>query len=357
VKLDNDMREELILAMQAAFTSIPKLRSFVEYRLDGQDPDDFFPLGSSKREGLDNLVRHYNGPGNIEVLAAALRESEQARGPRLGPVLEHIAVLGPSEVPWEAPQDPFDAFFVSGGRPFIDRSGLRDHLRASLKLGNGPRVVVISGTRPCGKTWSWHFLTFLEGKLEGFRTAKIDLAKLTPPPTPLSVMQTVALRLGLEEPRVDRTAAGSTQARHLVDWFAGRLKEGKARYIVTLDSLDHSRLPDETEDLIDGLALEAADQGDPPGFVLVLLGPKFEINVDTFVLGQEEIPPLEEDHVRTYLDSLGQHLGKPLPPEAIDQVVASAFANPPSDRIEAMDQVSRQVARFARNYFSPSAAT
>jgi hypothetical protein len=355
--LDNDMRDELILGMRSAFADTEKLRYFVEYRLDEQDPDDFFPLGSTKRDVINNLVRHYNGPGTIEVLVAALRESEQANGPRLRPILDHIEVLQQTDVPWEAPQDPFDAFFVSGGRPFIDRGGIRDHLRAALKVGDGPRVVVISGTRPCGKTWSWHFLTFLEGKLEGFRTAKIDLAKLTPPPTPYSVMQTVALRLGLEEPRVDRTAAGSTQARHLVDWFAGRLKEGKARYILTLDSLDHSRLPDETEDLIDGLALEAAEQGDPPRFALVLLGPEFEINVDTFVLGQEEIHRLQEDDVRTFLSALGQHLKKPLPPEAIDQVVASVFANPPADPGEAMDQVSRQVARFARDYFSATPAT
>jgi len=357
MRLDNDMREELILGMHAAFTSIPKLRYFVDLRLDGQDPDDFFPPGSTKLEGLHDLVRHYNALGSIEVLTKALRESEQANGPRLRPVLDHIELLRQADVPWEAPPDPFDAFFVSGGRPFIDRSGIRDHLRASLRGPTGPRVVVISGTRPCGKTWSWHFLTFLEGKLDGLRTAKIDLAELPPPPTPFAVMQTVALRLGLEEPRVDRTAKGSTQAKHLVDWFAGRLQEGKARYILTLDSLDHSRLPDETEDLIDGLAREAADQGDPLRFALVLLGPCFDLShVDTFVLGEEQIHPLAEEDVRTFLRRLGEHRGKPLPPQAIDRVVASAFANPPPDPIEAMSQVSRQVARFARDYFSTRAS-
>jgi hypothetical protein len=355
MRLDNDMREQLVLGMHAAFASIEDLRPFVEYRLE-QDPDDFFPRGTGKREGLDKLVRHYNAPGDVEVLTAALGRSKQANGPVLRPVLEHIAGLRVSEVSWQAPEDPFRAFFVSGGRPFIDRDGIRDHLKQSLAVGDGPRVVVISGTRPCGKTWSWHFLTFLETKLEGFRTAKIDLAKLPPPPTPYDVMQRVALRLGIKEPKRDPTAAGPTQARNLVDWWAGRLKESDARYVLVFDSLDHSRLPDETEDLIDALAEEAADQGDPPRFVLVLLGPKFELSVDTFVLGEEQIDPIEEEHVRSYLDALGKHLDKPLPPERIDQVVKCVFANRPADPIEAMDQVSREVARFARTYFSSTAS-
>jgi hypothetical protein len=349
------MREELVLGMQDAFSDVATVRYFIEFRLQ-QDPDDFFPRGVGKSAGIQDLVRDHNAGGRVEVLTEALRNSPQANGPRLGPVLDHIDELRQAEVPWEAPADPFDAFFVSGGRPFIDRNGIRDHLRASLKHGSGPRVVVISGERPCGKSWSWHYLSYLESKLEGFRTAKIDLAKVPPPPTAYEVMRRIANRLGLEAPDIDRTAKGPTQAAHLVEWFAGRVAEGKARYVLTLDSLDHTRLPDETEDLIDGLAQEAADQGDPLRFALVLLGPRFDLSgIDKFVLGEEELRPPAEDDVRSFLDRLGEHRKKPLPPETIDQLVAAAFADPPAEPIQAMSRISQQVAQFARAYFSTPA--
>jgi hypothetical protein len=353
MRLDVDMRERLILAMLEAFASPEKLSYFIEHRLE-RDPDDFFGRGSTKRDVVVRLVREYNAR-NIEVLTEALRASEQANGPVLGPVLEHIAVLRASEVPWEPPQNPFDTFFVSGGRPFIDRDCIRDHLFRSLKVGDGPRVVIISGTRPCGKTWSWHFLSFLQGKLESVRAAKVDLTDLTPPPTPYAVMYELAARLGLaKDLKRDGTALGATQARNLVEWWAGRLADSEDRYILVFDSLDHSRLPDETEDLIHRLARFAADQGDPPRFVLVLLGAEFELDVDTFVVGREDIQPIEEEHVRKFLAKLGEHRGKAVPPEKVDQVLTCAFRNPPADPTDAMGHVSQQVAKFAREFFGPT---
>ena len=56
-----------------------------------------------------------------------------------------------------AKSDPYLSQMIGQREPFIDRSDLRAHLRDLLSESKS-RVLVLTGERPCGKSYTWFFI-------------------------------------------------------------------------------------------------------------------------------------------------------------------------------------------------------
>jgi hypothetical protein len=356
VRLSDEDRKQLVLGMIDAFARIKDLEYFIDLDL-GSDPENYFPPGREKDDGVRRLVRAFHQEDKAEVLLSSLRESEWKDAPRLKPILRRLRHIEPVErpAPWDQ-DDPFQSFLLPPeNRPFIGRDGLRKHMKA-VAGGRGKRVFVISGKRPCGKSWSWWFLRHVAGRSGQFVPTKLDLTEYAKPPSPHELMKDLAFDLGMPEPPVDTLAKGSTQGRAFARWFQGRLRQMEAHVVVAIDSLDHRRLLADSEDLISRLAKLAAEFGSEIGFTLILLGPKFKLqSLDSFAVGVEEIHALTEDDVRSFLTELGECSAKPLPKAKLDEIIELSFGDPPDDPMEALAQVSVTVANFAEEYLKDEA--
>jgi hypothetical protein len=272
--------------------------------------------------------------------------------PTLCPGLEHLARwLAEGEIPWAAPQDPFETFFVTGKRAFIDREPLRAGVKA-VALGD-VRVLKVCGERPCGKSWTWYYLTYLEDQLDGFNCAKVDFADYSRPPEPYDVMWSIASKLDLGQPPRDCSNVPSDQAMRLVEWFVGRVNQSEAGYLVALDSLDHRILSTATEDLLTGLAKAAVDSGSRRPLALLLLGSKVELPAaSTQGVLEEIVTPPGREHVESFLSGLAQHCQADFPLPAVKASAEQAFDGLSNDPYEALNEMTARVQKFALDYFS-----
>jgi hypothetical protein len=350
MQLDPQERGQLILAMRGAF-SLARLNQLIVESL-GLDAEDFAPpVARDKREAVSKLVTQLDREGRTDFLLETLRTSEWKDAPSLRPALDKLLARAQEEVraSWGEDEDPFMSSFIPPeGRPFIGRDGLRKHLKRVAR-GRGKRVIVISGTRPCGKSWSWWYLRYVASGR--FAATKLDLSEYSNP-SPYELMRDLAFDLGMPEPPEDTVAKGSTQARALAKWFNGRLRQADKRVLVAIDSLDHRRLLKDTEELIVRLAQVAAESDTQAGLTLLLLGPRFELQtVDPFALGEEQICALTRDDVGAFLKDVGDRIGKPLTPTQVEAVLAASFDDPSEDPAEALEQVSVTVANFAEAFF------
>ena len=338
---------------------VSTFHDFVVFRLD-LDTDEVMPEGRTKRDALRDLIVAQSRAGNLATFVQEVRvfvESADAPYPTLVPLLDHLDEwLAEGEIPWAAPEDPFETFFVTGKRVFIDRDGLRQGVKG-VTTGE-VRVLKVLGDRPCGKSWTWFFLTYLEDKLDGFHCAKVDFADFPRPPTPYDVMKRIASRLDVGEPPRDRSNVESDQAMRLVDWFVGRISNSNAGYLVALDSLDHRRLPQSTEDLLSGLAKAAWESGESCSFALMLLGGGLELPLagDEPGVIEEHVAPPGRDMVARYLERLAAHCGAELPGPAIEAIVTQAFEDLPADPYQALRQTTARVQKLALTYFPTVAA-
>lgn len=340
---------------------VPTFKDFVTFHLE-RDTDDVLPEGQTKKEALRELIVDYRRGGNLASLVGEVRafvEEADAPYPTIAPVLDDLeAWLAEGDIPWSAPEDPFKTFFVTGKRPFLDR----DRLRKSLKevTSGDVRVLKISGERPCGKSWTWFYLTYLEDKLDGFHCAKIDFAEFVHPPRPYDVMHRIARRLDVGEPPQDRSNVETDQAMRLVDWFVGRIANSASRsgYLVALDSLDHRRLPQPTEDLLAWLAKAAWESGESSRFALMLLGGDLQLSPggDDDGIVEEFVSAPTREMLAAYLKKLANHCGADLPDDAIDFMVTEAFRDLPPDRYQALRQMTMRIREAVLSYFPTVAA-
>jgi hypothetical protein len=333
---------------------------FIRFGLDRDRGE--FPSKISVSSLAGRIVDEYHRQGRMEDLLAALSASDVSGNDAIVKVLADVdETRGPQD--GDAIGSKYHtALFVSGKRPFIDREGLREFAQ-EVPEGGGPRILLVSGRRPCGKTWTWHYLTFLESMTRAFTAAKVDFAHYKSP-TALDVMEAIGSRLGLGTPTYDRTATGANQAKGLVSWFVGRIRqvndtmERPPGYLVVLDSLDHRSLSEDTEDLVDGLVHAALDTGWELSFALVLMGAKLPAPIQGAgnLMRREDLDGFGPKHVRAYLAALSERTGIELCEEELAKAVGQSFEGAPSDARRRLEHVSEKVAEFAYTHFGPQVA-
>jgi len=288
------------------------------------------------------LVQHVSARGGSTASESGEASlSTSASGPH--------AAAGPNE--FSAMVDPYLRHLIGQQQPFIDRSALRVHLR-DLLSESPSRVLVITGDRPCGKSYTWFFIRQPE-LLAGITPVLVDLSEWADPSRPIEVMSSVALQLGLKEPTVDEHAQAAAQARRLRDWLVGQLQQHDrgGRWLLVFDSLDHAGQRDETLQLIEFLAGAAIRQR-LAGLRVILLGYTNRLPIDPLesVL-TEEIRDIGEPELRDFFRLLAQHAKLPISDDAIDVAVHWVLSLLPAERERKLHQLPKTVRDVGNSAF------
>ena len=298
---------------------------------------DMFRKGSypAVREVAERiLVAHISVPGG-----STASESGEA-SPGISAPGDNPAA-GLSQIP--AGADPYLRFLIGQQQPFIDRSVLRVHLK-DLLSDSPSRVLVITGDRPCGKSYTWFFIRQPE-LLAGMTPVLVDLSEWANPSRPIEVMSSVALQLGLREPNVDGHAQGAAKARLLRDWLVGQLQQHDrdGRWLLVFDSLDHAGQRDETLQLIEFLAGAAIRQR-LTGLRVILLGYANRLPVDPLesVL-TERIRDIGEPELRDFFRLLAQHAELTISDDAIAVAANGVLSLLPLERERKLCQLAKTV--------------
>lgn len=263
-----------------------------------------------------------------------------AATPNPGPELTtHPGATSPSAL---TVVDPYACQLV-GEQIFIDRTMLRAHLK-DLLSASPSRVLVVTGARPCGKSYTWFYVRQPELLGEAVPVL-IDLSEWTEPVPPLDVMSSIALQLGLSEPAIDQHAQGAAQARRLRDWLVGQLRpqEDSGRWLLVFDSLDHAAQRDETLQLIEFLARAAITQR-PPGLRMILLGYVNRLPVDPLdTVLTETIEDIGEPELRGFYQALARQAGVTIAEDGIELAARDVLDRLPTDRGRKLSELAKTV--------------
>lgn len=246
-----------------------------------------------------------------------------------------------------------DPYFrsVVAQRPFVDRTILRAHLK-DLLSNSLSRVLVVTGERPCGKSYTWTFARQPD-LLDGFTPVLVDLADWSDPSVPIDVMSSVALQLKLPRPTVDEHAQGAAQAQRLRDWLVGQLnaRDPSGRWLLVFDSLDHVAQREETLQLIEFLAGAAIRQR-LDGLRVILLGYANRIPIRPLesVL-TEEIRDIGAPELKDFFLTLVQQEKLAISDQAIDLAVQDVLNRLPAEREQKLYQLPRTVREVGNAVF------
>ena len=246
--------------------------------------------------------------------------------------------------------DPYHSY-LAGQRPFIDRNVLRTHLK-DLLSDSPRRVLLITGDRPCGKSYTWFYVR-QPGLLDGMIPVLVDLSEFAEASAPMDVMSSIARQLALPPPTVDEYAQGAAQARYLRDWLVGQLlpRNGDGRWLLVFDSLDHAAQRDETLQLLEFLA-GAAIRERLSGLRVILLGYANRLPIDVLdsVL-TEEIKDIGEPELREFFRSLARHVKQAMSDEAIGVAVKDVLKRLPDNREQKLRQLPKMVRQVGNAAF------
>ena len=173
----------------------------------------------------------------------------------------------------------------------------------------------------------------------------VDLSEWAEPTPPIEVMSSIALQLGLTEPKIDKHAQEAAQARRLRDWLVGQLQQHDrdGRWLLVFDSLDHVGQREETLQLIEFLAGAAIRQR-LAGLRVILLGYANRLPIDPLesVL-TEEIRDIGEPELRDFFRLLGQRSKPAMSDDAIDVAVHWVLSVLPHERGPKLRQLPKAV--------------
>ncbi|MCQ6553287.1 effector-associated domain EAD1-containing protein [Streptomyces sp. C10-9-1] len=220
--------------------------------------------------------------------------------------------------------DPCQVRFIDRTVPkaFLDRNALRGHLRELLH-DNGSRVLVVSGDRFTGKSWTWDLIVHVLGELGRGSSYLIDLdAWEGTPAGPADVMGEITDQLGWERAAVDPHEAEDTSARNLLSRFKGRIRGCADEPWFVFDGLDAHYLTPSALRMIEGLAL-AAERREAGGRMrVVLIGYERELpaQLAQSVL-HERLGHPGVDDLRDFFDRVAASRGYRPDGEAVDLFV------------------------------------
>jgi hypothetical protein len=154
--------------------------------------------------------------------------------------------------------DPYRTPFVLAKQVLIDREELRAALE-ELQKSDGPRVLVVTGERASGKTYSCELVYYLANDFNPAHVAVyVDLDKDVREPDALA--ETIVRQMGREVGKIpDRERDQKMRyALRLCDWITTHVRSaGPATYWLVFDGFRERIVLTETKELIEDLAVRA----------------------------------------------------------------------------------------------------
>ncbi|MCU7821230.1 effector-associated domain EAD1-containing protein [Kitasatospora sp. DSM 101779] len=332
-----------------------------------------YTLADLKREisYLDRRLDAISGGGDLRTIAHEVIDLAEREGwieefldalchgrfPAVVALAERLLTAVPAGPPvlagpdGDTAEDPY-ATDLLGQRLFLDRTLLRTHLK-DLVSDSRSRVLLVTGPRSCGKSYTWYLVSHVAQQLQSFKPILVDLSEWADQVcTPFDLMSSVASQLKLPEPTVDQYAQGAAQARRLRDWLVGQLYDEsvRAKYLLVVDSLDHVPLQADTAALIDHLA-GAAIRERLPGLRVLLLGYGRPGLAALDSVLTEPVGTIDRRVLCDFFGRLACGLDTEIAPPVIENIVDRMLDMLPADRAAAIRQLPDTVRDTANAVF------
>lgn len=239
---------------------------------------DTLPAG----EPAFRLVEHMNSsfPPRDRELLELLYERGNARLKRVAQELLRPGYFAPNGEALSA--------ILLGRAPFVDREVLRTKLEAFTNPDTyTPRVLVVRGDEPCGKSYTWSFLQHLAFATVGAKPIRLRLKDKGY--TPRAFMVDVFNMLSLDLRRLPEMADDPQLARidPLISVFQGQLAEmAGQRYWLVIDDVNDPSVAPAITDTVFALA-QSVDDARSDHLWLVLLGFSAPITPSEMLVAEE----------------------------------------------------------------------
>lgn len=253
--------------------------------------------------GKDDIVQKVIGTADRDgwihkLVAGAVDANPQA--PLLLQFIAKYPTLDPTKPP-PPPEDYYRTMFLVGHRVFLHRKGLRDQLK-NLGVETNSRVLVVTGPRVSGKTYSRDFIYYVLDRDPNHLRQKqqrvyLDLDDYAAGPGDLA--KRIGMRLGIKQEMP--AAKGEQDSRwvpELFDWIVAGIAADPADVVwIVLDGFRVQKLPSDTHDLIARLVDEADANAK---LRMVLLNYELPEHLAAYPL-KEEIEPITRDHIEAFV--------------------------------------------------------
>ncbi|MEV6211509.1 hypothetical protein [Kitasatospora sp. NPDC051914] len=300
------------------------------------------------RSMVQKVVEEAERAGWLDQFLGALREG---RFPTVATLADRLLTAAVPPPGAGGQDDPYLTDLL-GQRLFLDRTLLRTHLK-DLVSDSRSRVLLVTGPRSCGKSYTWYLVTHVAQHLQTFKPVLVDLSEWADQVcTPHDLMSSIASQLKLPEPAVDQYAQGAAQARRLRDWLVGQLYDQSvhSKYLLVVDSLDHVPLQADTAALVDHLA-GAAIRERLPGLRVILLGYGHpELDALDSVL-TEPVGTIDRRVLCDFFTRLAAGLDVDIAPPVVENIVDRMLDMLPADRAAAIRRLPDTVRDTANAVF------
>lgn len=311
---------ELATQINAEF-SIEKLRllaSDIGINLENEWP------GLSLLASAFNLLSFLNGqvPSRIDVFLETLTPRANAR---LRATIDQI--LTPAYYSPNGEPDPYKAILL-GRAAFIDRQRLRELLRNDFHpTPFSTRVLVVSGNKPGGKSYSWEFIRHL-AQSQGAEPQRLRLRRTSY--TPREFFEQVYRLLGwgektqtLPELKDDPQLA---RIDPLLNALKGELNTLNKRYWLVVDDLNEPSVTQAVRESAFALASTVED-AKPQNLWVVLLGYNDTIDDSELrFIAKDDAEFPSQESIAKHLELVSQISANPLPPERAKEMVSVLFS-------------------------------
>lgn len=262
MRLNPDQQNRLLDELKDVFTDLAAVKELVQ----GADPPN--------RVSLDQVAL---GPDLVEILRLIILRADDENW--LGNLLEAaIEMRSASQmlkllrtefdgVITAERADHFDAYWLLGDRVLVDREPLRAAVKSLEALpGSGEiqkRVVVVTGPRKSGRSWSLQYIRYLKETRHSFILVWPDLENLANSidddkelgPEHLGYSIAKQMNLKMSDWPERKKEKDEKWVWRFCEWLTGQLTGTQTVYWIVLDSFDKLLLPDGIYVLINALAM------------------------------------------------------------------------------------------------------
>ena len=332
-KLTGHELAQLHHALLSAYSSYASLAQMVFFEC-GVSLRDITPEQEPIGAVVFNLIVRAQADGWIDRLVAGAQR-DRPNNPELAAL-----AAPPSAV--ESGAAPVEAILLPGGRPFLNRQGLRWALRELLRT-DGSRVLVVNGPPGSGKSYSLALVRYLAAVLN-FPVAWVDLqAEVWPGYTPADLASALGRQMGAD-PGSMPTVQGSPGrwVHQLGDWLTAEAAREDGRWWFVLDGADQTDLPRETHDLIQYLAHQVAAAAFSLRLVLLGYEEPLPLGIEERVL-RDNIGPIGQADLWHFFARLFAQEGLEYAPEAVEAAVDAVLQAVPESHPERPLLLSRAV--------------
>ena len=292
----------------------------------------------------ETIVAGIAGLGKPVIVALVLRAAESQgwtldlvagarKAAQDNPLLKKFIADYPDFDPTKPPPPAVDHYqtrFLLGGRVFLRREDLRTKAKL-IGVEDNSRVLVVTGPRVSGKTYSRDFITYVLAKdpQQRLLTQKVLYFDLDDYPSgPGDLARRIGTQLGLKKETMPESK-GEQDSRwvpDLLDWLVGGINAHPADVVwLILDGFRVHSLPGEVHDLLARLVKEA--DSTTPKLRMVLLNYGQRDLVAPFALNEAiDAEPVKRKHIEEFVEHLYQRSGKTYTPENVTKAVDDILA-------------------------------